>query len=132
MDINGLRVTTPVRTMIDLAQVMGAKRLERVLEHALVEELVEFATVEQLFSAVARRGKRGVTNMRRVLEALSPEASVSESVLESRFMRIVREAGLPVPTPQFHAPWLRPSNGRVDFGFLDERIVVEVEGRRCH
>jgi very-short-patch-repair endonuclease len=41
-------------------------------------------------------------------------------------------AGFPLPSREFKAPWLAPTNGRVDLAYLEQRLVVEADSRRWH
>lgn len=130
-DLHGMRVTTPPRTLIDLSKVTGIRRLARVVENALVAGLVEFDDLVELTLAVSRKGKIGVKRMRHVLERLSGEA-LSESDLERLLIGIIVDGGLPEPVKQFHAPWLKPLDGRIDLAYPDYQIVIEGDSRRWH
>lgn len=132
VEIDGLPVTTPVRTVIDLAKVLDSSRLETVMENALASSKVDFDELYDLFSAIARRGKPGVRKLRRLLEEKAGGSFVSESELERRFRKLIEDAGLPRPQSQFGAKWLKQSNGRVDFAYPEKRIVIECDGRRWH
>lgn len=131
-EIDGLVVTTPTRTIIDLAKVLHASRLERVLDNALSGALVDFDELVELFNAIARRGKPGVKKLRKLLEKRASGSDVTESELEFRFLKLVEESGLPLPLAQFKAGWLEHVNGRVDFAYPERRIVIECDGRRWH
>ncbi len=65
------------------------------------------------------------------LGALHGDRSALGSGLEARFLRVLREAGLPEPRRQVDLGaecWL----GRVDFLYDDVRLVVEVNGTWAH
>lgn len=129
--VQGLVVTTPARTVIDLAAVLLRPQLERLVSFAVADGVVDLDDLAELFHRLARKGKPGVRNLRAVLSGLVG-ASTPESELEIRFLDLVRRAGLPTPVSQFQAPWLRSVNGRVDFAYVHERVVVEVDGKRWH
>jgi very-short-patch-repair endonuclease len=131
-EINGIRVTTPVRTLVDLAKVFGPKRLERVVEHALVSGAVGVEEFIELVTALSRRGKRGFKKLHTIIQERLLGTAVSDTLLERAFFKLIRDAGLPLPTRQFHAPWLKPLNGRVDFAYVGLRIVIEADSRRWH
>jgi hypothetical protein len=63
--IHGIPVTTPARTMIDLAAVVRGPRLERILDSALDHRQVEIAELQRTFNRLARRGRPGIGPMRR-------------------------------------------------------------------
>ena len=61
---NYLRLTTPVRTIIDLAAVAGPHRLEQALEDGLRRRLFTAVQLAHRFTAISRRGKRGMRKLR--------------------------------------------------------------------
>ena len=130
--INGLRVTSPARTVIDLAAVVSRRRLAQILDQSLSTKLVEISDLESLFSSLARKGKPGVRRLRALLEERVGGPIVTESVLEHRLLSLLIEAGLPKPVSQFRADWLKSVNGRIDFAYPEHRIVIEADSRRWH
>lgn len=131
MEISGIRVTTPPRTIVDLSKISGSRRLERIVENALVAGKVDLEELAELTTALSRRGKVGIKRMRRVIERLSGNA-LSESELERLLVELIVNAGLPEPVKQFHAPWLRRLNGRVDLAYPQYKILIEGDSRRWH
>ena len=129
---NGLRVTSPVRTVIDLAAVVSRTRLAQILDRSLSSNLVEVGDLESLFSSLARRGKPGVRRLRSLLEERVGGPIVTESVLEHRLFALLVDAGLPEPVSQFRADWLKSMNGRIDFAYPEHRVVIEADSRRWH
>ena len=127
-----LRITNRPRTIVDLAKVLHPTRLARLVDNSLGANLVSFDDLSVLFAALARKGKPGVQALRRILDERALTDSFPESELESLFLQVLRNAGLPDPSIQFAAQWLKPINGRVDFAYPDKRIVIEVDGRRWH
>lgn len=126
------RVTTPTRTLIDLAKVLGERRLEQVTDNALAGGLVEFDALVTHFQALTRQGKPGMKKMRRILAKRNDAERVQETVIETKLFTLLSEAGLELPDRQFHAPWLEPVNGRVDFAYPAKGIVIEADSRRWH
>ena len=55
-----------------------------------------------------------------------------DSVLEQRLLALIKESGLPEPTTQFRPAWLAPTNGRVDFAYPDQRLIIEGDSRKWH
>lgn len=131
MEIADMRVTTPPRTIVDLSKVYSARRLERIVENALIAGKVDLDDLVELTTALSRRGKVGIKRMRRVVENLTGNA-LSESELERLLVELIVNAGLPEPVKQFHAPWLRRLNGRVDLAYPMYKILIEGDSRRWH
>jgi hypothetical protein len=132
VEIRGLPVTNPERTIIDLAAVLSDARLDWVLDRALSVGTVDLTRLSEMFSTLARRGKPGTAKVRRMLEKRDEAWVPPDSALESRLLRLIEAAKLPIPTRQFHAPWLAPTNGRVDFAYPEPRLVIEGDSRRWH
>lgn len=130
--VNGLRTTNPYRTIIDLAQTTGVGRLERVVDNALATRTIDLGELINLHMALSRKGKPGVRTLRGILERRAGEPAIKISELEARFRALIRAGGLPEPTREFHAPWLKPIDGRVDFAYVPEQLLVEADSRRWH
>jgi len=131
VEVSGMRVTTPPRTVVDLSKVYSARRLERIVENALVAGKIDLDDLVELTTALTRRGKVGIKRMRCVIENLTGHA-LSESELERLLVELIVNAGLPEPVKQFHAPWLKRLNGRVDLAYPRYRILIEGDSRRWH
>jgi very-short-patch-repair endonuclease len=119
----GIPVTTPVRTLIDIATQVQYRDLLAAINEADKLGLVDS---ERLWSALdTRAGLQGVGVLRRVLDRAT--FVLTDSELERRFLPIARLAGLPLP-------WTRCLvNGfRVDFYWPDLGLVVETDGLRYH
>lgn len=125
-------VTTPTRTLVDLAQVLKAGRLERVVDNALASKKVQIEQLVVVFDSLARKGKRGTRALREILVRRGEGPVVLKSELEHRVLELIDDAGLPLPVREFDAPWLKPIEGRVDFAYLEKRIVIEADSRRWH
>ena len=96
----GVPITTPVRTVVDL----GASNkwlVESALEAGIRRGLFSLAEVEGFVARVAKRGRRGVGVIRPLLAARRKWDEPTESALEDRFRRLLADAGLPDPLPQF-------------------------------
>lgn len=130
--IGGLPVTTPERTILDLASVLPDGRLDSLIDQTLASRAVDLAVLHDLFDQLARRGKPGIARMRRLLEKRTDGYVAAESELEFRLLDLIERAGLPVPVRQFRAPWLGETNGRVDLAYPDSRLVIEGDSRRWH
>ena len=120
---HNIPVTSPTRTLIDLATRLSPRKLERAVNEADKLGLVD---VEGLRAALdGRRGQPGVAKLRRLLDRHT--FRLTDSELERCFLPIVRRAGLPLPlTGQ------RVNGFRVDFFWPDLGLVVETDGLRYH
>jgi hypothetical protein len=132
VDLDGLPVTSPERTIIDLAAVVREGHLARILDNGLAAALVDLDTLESLFASLGRRGKPGTALLRKLLEARGSEYVPPDGELERRLSLVLQRADLPEPVRQFRPSWLRPVNGRVDLAYPEHKLVIEGDSRRWH
>jgi very-short-patch-repair endonuclease len=119
----GIPVTSPIRTLIDVAGRLDREPLEAAINEA---DKLDLCDPEALRSALDEAtGQPGVRALRTVLDRHT--FTLTDSELERRFLRIVRDLGLPKPQT---AVWV---NGfKVDFHWPDLGLVVETDGLRFH
>ncbi len=132
VQVGGLPVTSPERTILDLAAVLSEGHISRILDNSLAARLVDLTQLNELFATLARRGKPGTVKMRRLLELRGVGYVPPESELERRLCQLIEVAGLPAPVRQFEAPWLRSAHGRVDLAYPGKSLVIEGDSRRWH
>jgi hypothetical protein len=126
--VDGFRCTSATRTIIDLAHAGTAEvRLEAAIDSAVRAGLTAPIVLERRLGQLRGRGRWGA----RRLDALLIDSG-GESLLERRFLRLVRAAGLPRPETQVVQRREGRHVARVDFLFPQHRIVVEVSGRLGH
>lgn len=131
-ELQGLPVTTPVRTVVDLGAV-SPWDTERAFEAGI--RLGRFASgdVEATISRVARRGRRGVGVIRPLLEARRKWDTATDSALEDEFRKLIEDAGLPQPVQQYV---VRDDAGdfvcRSDFAYPVQRLLIELDSEAHH
>jgi hypothetical protein len=118
----GIPVTSVARTVVDLAAVLSEEALARACHEAGVRYgLTPIAVVAVL---ERRPGTKGARKLRRIVEG---EVQVTLSRLESRFLKILRAQGLPLPVTN------RPAGGRrVDCRWPEFRLTVELDSYTFH
>lgn len=126
--VDGWPVTSATRTVLDLAMRQpGRERLEAAIDSAVRMRLSAPIVLQRRLEGLRGPGRWGC----RLVDELTIDAG-GESVLERRFLELLRRNGLPRPTTQ---RWFRidgRSIGRADFTFDEHRMVVEVSGGRGH
>jgi hypothetical protein len=122
---HGIPVTSPARTMIDLA---GSLDDDLEIERALAElRVLGLARDAELRAAMDRcPGRAGVARLRALLDAERPPA-LTRSEAERRMLALCDRAGLPRPVVG-----ARPCGFPVDFLWPQTRLVVEVDGLAFH
>jgi|JI10StandDraft_1071094.scaffolds.fasta_scaffold37414_2 hypothetical protein len=129
--VDGIRVTSPTRTLIDLAASATPQQLTAALDGALRDRLTTETFLHQRIVALRGRGRYGIPMLLQVIEGVEVTRG-AHSWLEREFLRLVHAAGMPLPAAQ---QVLGRRNGkliRVDFRFPETRLVVEVLGYRYH
>jgi len=116
-------LTSPSRTLLDLAASRSRDRLETAINEADKRDLINPESLRSALEGFA--GLRGAPALRATLDRRT--FVLTEPGLERRFLPIARRCGLPLPRTQ---PWV---NGfRVDFHWPDLGLVVETDGLRYH
>jgi hypothetical protein len=88
-------VTTPDRTILDLAAALQRRPLERLLDHAQNARITHVAALDAL--ARAHTGHHGAPRLLAALHDHTPGTTLTRSELEERFLALCRANGLPKP-----------------------------------
>jgi hypothetical protein len=126
--VDGIPCTSVARTLLDLADVLDRRGLERAIDQAEVLELFDLRAVEEVLSRAA--GRRGAGVLGRVLaEYVGP--ALTDRELEERFYELCRAAG--VAKPEVNS-WILLDSGPVkpDFLWRAERVAVETDSWSYH
>lgn len=130
--LDGIPITHPVRTVVD----MGATSpwlVERAISVGLRTNLFSVADIDKFVERVARRGRAGVGVVRPLLDMHRSVEGRTESLLEDRFLRILFDQGIDLPTTQYE---VHDKTGmlicRSDFAYPWARLLIEVDGRSYH
>jgi very-short-patch-repair endonuclease len=117
-------VTSPARTLVDLAAALTGRDLERAVDTAIVEHRV---TQAGLRSAMERApGRRGHARLEALL-APGRKTTMTRSEAEERMLALIRRAELPMPG--VNAPLGRYV---IDFLWRGHGLAVEVDGYQYH
>jgi very-short-patch-repair endonuclease len=116
-------VTTPIRTLLDLATAVSPPDLEAAVNEVDKRDLVDPEALRTELDS--RTGQHGVRPLRALLDRFT--FTLTDSELERRFLRIVARMGWAMPQTQ-----ARVNGFRVDFYWPDLGLVVETDGLRYH
>ena len=115
---DGLPLTTPTRTLHDLAAYLPQHDLDRAVEQA---QVLRLATRDQIAREMPRRGSRALR------AALDNEPALTRSEAERRLLALIRQARLPRPATNVVV------NGfEVDLLWRERRLIVEIDGFQYH
>jgi Protein of unknown function (DUF559)/Transcriptional regulator, AbiEi antitoxin len=117
----GIPVTTPARTLLDLAEVLDTPSLTRAVNEA---RLRHKSTLPELRELLTRSPGRATRRLRPFLEDTT---GPTRSAFEDAFRRFVARYDL--PTPEINQV---VAGEEVDFLWRRERLIVELDGREFH
>jgi very-short-patch-repair endonuclease len=122
----GIPVTTPARTLLDLASILTYRSLRRAVRQAQSLRLVN---VTQLNETLGRSGRRrGVRTLRQIL-ATGPAPTRSE--LEDVVLDLIVRGGL--AHPDVNRPLLIDGRRVIpDFRWPEQKLIVEADGATWH
>ena len=122
--VRGVPATSAVRTVVEVCSRLDLVEAVVIADAALHRKLVRHDELTGWASKNA--GRRGMKNLRRVLDAAEPG---SESPMESRLRMVLIAGGLPRPRAQvsIHDRWGR-FVGRPDLYYERQRLGIEYDG----
>jgi hypothetical protein len=127
MQLGGVRITTPLRTALDLGCCLRRREAYAVLNaFAHLHDL----TAEDYSRALARyRRRRGVVQLRGLIGLVEPRV---ESQRESWVLLAIADAGFPLPEPQVWVAVNGVPTYRLDFAYPRLRVCIEYDGHEAH
>jgi len=129
--VKNIPCTSVARTLLDLADVVSRRHLERAFDESEVLELFDLrAIADQL----ARNPTRAAASrVRSLLEEHYIGSTVTRTELEEAFLTLCRSAGVPDPACN---EWVDFGDGEppvwADFVWREQRVIVETDGRKVH
>jgi len=129
--IDAIPVTTPARTLLDIASTAGRDAVEEALDDALRRRLVTRARLRWNLAIWEKSRSSGVAVLRALVEARDPIALPPQSVFETRLLRLIKANRLPAPICQYP---LAVAGRRIalDFAYPDLKLAIEADGYRWH
>lgn len=126
---DGIPVTDPARTLLDVARFVGPRRLHRAIESARRQDLTSWSELVAVLTKHARQGRRGVRLLRSVIAANMHRDEVTDSDFELLVIVLLLEHGL--PEPELHHRLLGADGqplAEIDLAYPDLRIAIELDG----
>jgi len=127
---SGFRVTSPTRTLIDLAAVLDDVALEAAIESARRKRLTSLQALQARADELGGTGRTGSSRIASILSELDDRAAV-ESPLEAKVARLLRSSGLPRPELQ-HEVAAGGKRFRLDFAWVRWLVALECDGEAFH
>ena len=119
---DGIAVTTVPRTFVDLAEIVGRRKLERALDEAEYRRMLDLIEIRATIEAQC--GRVGAKRLAAAIEEHTSGTTRTNEGLEERFFLLCRERGLPDPVVK-----ARLGPYEVDFLWPEAKLVVETDDR---
>ncbi len=128
--VDGIPVTTPARTIFDLAGLLHPARVERALDNAIAMSPGLLRALHRMLPELAERGRTGITLMRELLAHRPMGYIAPASGLEARLIRLLDEAGIKTrrQVDVGGEDWM----GRTDLLVVGTNVVIEADSARFH
>jgi hypothetical protein len=129
--VSNIPCTTIARTLLDLADVISRRPLERAVDQAEILEVFDLRALEDQLDRNASRPAAAV--VRSILREHHIGSTPTVNDLEEAMLALTRAAGL--PDPQVNS-WVDLGDGepliQADFVWRAQKVVLETDGRRVH
>ena len=127
--VQGIRVTSVPRTLVDLAAALDEESIEALVEDAFYRGLTTPMAVQRCLEALGGKGRAGSGRLRKIL-SVREDAPALESRLELRVWRLLRRAGLR-PVRQYSVRY-GDMTYRLDFAWPALKVGIEADGYASH
>ena len=126
---HGIPVTTPARTLLDLATSANPQALERALREALFQHATSLPALRRLVRA--HQGDRGARALRTAIQKTEDTPGRLRSGLEQRFLTYLRKNGLPLPELNVYMR-IGELEIEADCVWGEHRLIAELDHRGTH
>lgn len=130
--VDGLPVTLPARTMVDLAGETGKARLAAALDEAHYEKVVRYNEVGEALVRLGQPGRHGAVVLGDLLDARTGGRNLEQSVLERLLSDLFEVAGITDVVRQHPLPTRGYLDGLVDAFIRRGSVIAEGDGRTWH
>jgi very-short-patch-repair endonuclease len=124
---DGVRLTSPPRTLSDSASILDPKALDSAIEHALAERMCSMRTLLNTSARLFHGRRPGSVELRRMLLSRPVWRQAARSDLEVRFRHAVAERGLPEPLVNSYVDIGAGRPIEVDLVWSDQRVIGEID-----
>jgi hypothetical protein len=121
--LRGMPITTPARTVLDLAPRLADRRLEQMLDRGEHDRILDIRDLRRALADHPRRA--GAPRLRGILEAYVP--TVTRSELEEAFLELCDAHAIPRPLMNTVV-----AGFEVDAYWPHAKLVVELDGYAFH
>lgn len=124
---DGIRLTSPPRTLVDSASILGRDATESAVEQALADRRTTLATLMSTAIRLHHPQRPGATTFIDVLDSRPKWRRAAKSELERHVRATIQAAGLPGPEVNMHYQLADGEWIEIDLAFPRWKVAVEVD-----
>lgn len=129
---DGIRITSPPRTLFDSSYYLGEHSARSVLEQILRDRICTLGTVIDTFIRLAHPHRLGTRTMADVIASRPRWQKALHSDLEQRVLAEIERQLLPAPTTQCRIDLPTGRSIHLDFGWPASKVGLEVDDPTWH
>ncbi len=129
---DGIRVTSPTRTLFDIADLVGGEVTATNLEMLINDGRGTFVTHASTLHRLAHPSRPGSRTMGEVIASRPAWRAAMQSHLEKVVLDEIERLGLPTPEVQYIVALPGGDRVRLDFAWPTSRVVLEVDHPYWH
>ena len=129
---NGIRLTSPPRTLFDSADMIGESATASVLEQLLNDQRCTLGTITDTVTRLYHPRRPGSTTMLAVIRSRPAWRSAMQSGLETLVLEEIAGQRLPMPIPQFRMGLPDGVGIAIDFAWPSHSVALEVDHPAWH
>ncbi len=126
--VRGIRVATVARALVDAAGALDDRSLAKTIAEADYLRVLDRRAVDAALTRTPNRP--GAARLRRALGEDERVLSREEFIL--LYLELCDRHGLQRPQVDVRLDTGRPSPGQADLVYLDERVIIELDGAKAH
>ena len=127
----GIPVTTVGRTLVDLSGRLTDRQLGQAVDDALRRDILNLEDFRQAAGRLGTAPGRSMRRVHRVLALRIPGYDPLDSDFETRVLRVLTAAGLPVPRQQYPIT-LDGQPIHLDLAYPQARLAIELDSWTWH
>lgn len=131
-EVDGIPVTGLTRTVLDVAAVVGPRRLNQTIDAVLRQGLCEWEDLFHVWVIHSIQGRNGCGPLRTLLEARFGDKHIPDSRWNRMVADLLVDRGLAEPALEYEIRAGTQLVGRVDLAYPRERVAIELDSVRWH
>lgn len=130
--IDGIPSTGLARTVLDLAAVVGPRRLELAVDAVLRSAMLEWPDLYAVLVQHSAKGRDGCGRLRQLLDIRYGESAIPDSAWNRMVGKLLLDAGLAEPRYEFEIHRGEEFIARVDLAYPRQKLAIELDSVRWH